>query len=69
MRTITLDILNDKALSLLKDLEMLEVIRVRRSKAPSGSPENLISKYKGAMTAQPVDEIEQQLNDLRNEWQ
>lgn len=33
MKTVTLDILNDHALSLLKDLEKLKVIRLRRDKS------------------------------------
>ena len=69
MRTITLDILNDKALNLLKDLESLKLIRLRKDKVTVDSGINLVSKYKGAMSRQPIDEIEKQLNDLRNEWQ
>lgn len=70
MTTLTIDILNDKALNLLKDLESLKIIRVRKDKkvVNSGS-KNLISKYKGAMTAQPLDEIDKQLDNLRNEWE
>lgn len=70
MTTLTIDVLNDKALNLLKDLELLKIIRVRKEKkeVKSGS-ENLISKYKGAMTAQPLDEIDKQVDDLRNEWE
>ncbi len=33
MKTVTLDILNDHAFSLLKDLEKLKVIRLRRDKS------------------------------------
>ena len=69
MRTITVDILNDKALNILKDMEQLKIIRVHRDKKPVNlKSENLISKYKGAMNPQPTPEIEKQLNDLRNEW-
>ncbi|WP_134090828.1 hypothetical protein [Olivibacter sp. XZL3] len=70
MRTLTIDVLNDKAMNLLKDLEQLEIIRVRRDKkiTPTDSG-NLIAKYKGAMKAQSMDEVDKQLEDLRNEWQ
>lgn len=68
MKTVTLDILDDKALNLLKDLELLNIIRVRREKTDKVRNENLVIKYKGAMTSQPLLEIEQQLDDLRNEW-
>lgn len=70
MTTLTIDVLNDKALNLLKDLELLKIIRVRKDKkVTNSSSENLITKYKGAMKAQPLSEIDKQLDDLRNEWQ
>jgi len=69
MRTITLDILDDKALNFLKDLESLKVIRIQdNNEASKGAPINLASKYSGAMTKQSIEEIDKQLNDLRNEW-
>lgn len=70
MTTVTIDILSEKALNLLKDLELLNVIRVRKGKIISGTDkEDLIKKYKGAMTKQSVSNIEKQLDDLRNEWE
>ncbi|WP_426327339.1 hypothetical protein [Pedobacter sp. R-06] len=70
MRTITLDILNEKALSLLKDLELLKVIRLRKDSATSNVTDNdLISKYKGSMQKQPISDVDDQLNSIRNEWE
>jgi hypothetical protein len=68
IRTITIDIINEKALALLKDLESLKLIRLRKEKSdtPLRLPWN---NYKGAMTKQPLSEIDKQLNDLRNEWE
>ncbi|MFD2285705.1 hypothetical protein GJU39_08660 [Pedobacter petrophilus] len=69
MRTVTLDILNDKAINLLKDLELLNIIRFRKDSANiQSSNGDLISKYKGAMQKQSLSEIDQQINDIRNEW-
>lgn len=70
MTTLTIDILNDKALALLKDLELLKIIRVRENKRnlDPGS-EDLIAKYKGAMTPQSLNDIDNQLNSLRDEWE
>jgi hypothetical protein len=68
MKTVTIDILNDKAFNLLKDLELLKLIRLRKEKEAPNTPHNLISKYKGAMSKQPIQDIDQQLNDLRSEW-
>jgi len=70
MRTITLDILNDKAFDLLKDLELLKVIRLRKDSIVSEEPKtNLIAKYKGSMQKQSISDVDQQLDDIRNEWE
>lgn len=70
MRTITIDLLNENAINLLRDLELLKLIRLRKEKEePKASGLNLIAKYKGAMSRQPLNDIDQQLKDLRNEWE
>jgi hypothetical protein len=68
MTTVTLDILDNKALNLLKDLEALKIIRIQKNKEIKAAPVNLAAKYSGAMTKQPVEEVDKQLDDLRNEW-
>jgi hypothetical protein len=70
MRTITIDIINNKAMRLLQDLEFLDLIRLRNEQIPSEAPiANWTSKYKGKMTAQPKSEIDKQLDELRKEWE
>lgn len=68
MQTLTIDIINNKALKLLQDLELLQLIRVRRGElsTPSG---NRLAQYKGAMTKQPLNEVDYQLSELRNGWE
>jgi hypothetical protein len=69
MQTVTVDLLNEYAINLLKDLEVLRLIRVRKERTESKKDAtNLVAKYKGAMSKQPLQEINQQLNDIRNEW-
>ena len=69
MKTVTIDILNDKAVNLLKQLELLKLVRVRRQ-TTVGQELNtdLVAKYKGAMTPQNKQVIDRQLQELRNEW-
>lgn len=69
MQTLTIDIINSKALRLLQDLELLQLIRVRREKQPAATPTNWAVKYKGAMSKQSLTDIDNQLNELRNEWE
>ena len=67
MTTITLDILDEKAINLLKDLESLKIIRLHETnEADIITPAKSVKKYKGLMTQQSVEEIEKQLSDLRN---
>lgn len=69
MRTITIDIINEKAMKLLQDLELLKLIRLRKDK-PGEKPASMDwTKYKGAMSKQSLNEIDQQLNELRSEWE
>jgi len=69
MKTVTIDIINDKAIKLLQDLESLQLIRVRREKPRREAQPKWETKYKGAMQKQPLIEIDNQLNDLRNAWE
>jgi len=66
MQTVTVDIINEKALSFLKNLEDLKLIRIRKNSIEQIDSMNLIAKYKGAMQKQPLDEIDNQLNELRH---
>ena len=65
MQTITLDILDNKALNLLKDLEALNVIRLYETDKQLVKS---VKDLKGKMERQSIEEIDKQLSDLRNEW-
>lgn len=69
MNTVTVDILNEKALRLLHDLELLKLIRVRREQKLGVDKVNFIGKYKGKMSKQPLNDIDAQIRDLRNSWE
>ena len=67
MHTITIDIINDKVINLLLDLEQLNLIRFRTDKPNEDTASPDWTKYKGAMTRQSLNEIDQQLTELRSE--
>lgn len=69
MRTITIDIINKKVLNLLRELEQLKLIRVRKDRSGEKPAVMNRNKYKGTMSKQPLNEINQQLNELRSEWE
>ncbi len=68
MRTVTIDILNEKTMNLLRDLELLQLIRLRKDTIDQNQNVDW-SKYQGAMTKQPLDEVNDQLAKLRDEWE
>ncbi len=69
MQTVTIDIINEKALSLLKNLEGLKLIRIRKNSAEPKDSINRITKYKGAMQKESIEDIDNQLNELRGSWE
>jgi uncharacterized protein YwgA len=68
MQTITIDIINEKAMALLEDLEKLELIHLHNDKDEFNSSD-FISRFKGAMEKQPIEEVNKQLSELRNAWE
>jgi hypothetical protein len=71
MRTITINIINHKALRLLKELELLQLIQLdpTKQKNKKSISKNWITPFEGAMPKQPLTEVNQQLQELRNGWE
>jgi hypothetical protein len=65
MTTVTLKIEDCKALELLRQLENLKIFSIINALEV---PVNL-QKYEGAMSKQPLEEIDQQLKELRDSWE
>ncbi|MCF2488360.1 hypothetical protein [Dyadobacter sp. CY347] len=64
-QTITVDIINEKALNLLMDMERLELISLRREWDDSQTNKVQFAKYKGGMSKQPIQLVDEQLDQLR----
>lgn len=67
MQTVTVEILNEKAVNLLQDLEVLNLIRLHHEKTDKSA--NKWLKYKGSLSKQTINGVDQQLNELRNAWE
>lgn len=70
-RSITIDILNETVIQLLRDLEKLKFIHVRNENAANEKPADsidFIKKYMGKMTKQTPESIDEQFQQLRKEW-
>ena len=68
MTTVTVDIIDDKAMNLLKDLEAMNIIKLHDEKLKTNdeSMQSLLS-LKGKMRKQSIEDIEKQLADFREE--
>ncbi|MET7254084.1 hypothetical protein [Dyadobacter fermentans] len=62
MKTVEIEITDDKALKLLMDMEEMHLIKFVQNRKPLSA---LRKQIKSPMTEQ---EIDSQLNALRNEW-
>ena len=70
MKTVTLDVLNDKALNLLKDLEMLNWIKVRKEeKEVAPAKAKLSDKYKGIISKEKGRDLDLHIKQMRSEWE
>ena len=64
--TITVDIINEKAIKLMQDLESLQLIRLHTEDESDLERKQHVKNYKGALSPQSVHEINEQLKSLRN---
>jgi hypothetical protein len=67
MRTVIVELRNKNALRLLKDLELANIIRVLDNDTKTEKTK-LSSKLRGAISKERAQELNEQLNQMRNEW-
>lgn len=69
MQTITIDILNEKVLELLKKLEELNLVKVQKSSLTENRNLKKPSTYKGIISKKLGSEIQEHIKQSRAEWQ
>ncbi len=72
MKTLTIDILNEKVISLLRELEALNLIKVLNTKSslkdrPPGRKK--ASDYKGIIPDELGEKMQEHIRQSREEWQ
>jgi hypothetical protein len=67
MDILTIQITNNKAYKLLKDLEELKIIKVLKSNV--SSKQKLSEKYAGKMSSDVADNLQKHVKEIRKEWQ
>lgn len=68
MRTVTVELRNNNALRLLKDLELANIIRVL-DKDKKKEKTKISASLRGAISKERAQELNEQLNQMRNEWE
>lgn len=68
MKTVTIEIKNDIAMSFLHNLENLDIIRVIESKIPPNSIK-LSERFAGCLSEERTEELQKELAQMRNEWE
>ncbi len=68
MRTVTVELRSSNALRHLKDLELANIIRVL-DKVEKKEKTKLSASLRGAISKERVKELNEQLNQMRNEWE
>ena len=68
MKTVTVEIKNDIALSFLHNLEKMKVLRVIDDKN-NKAKQKLSERFSGCLTKERADELQKELTQMRNEWE
>jgi hypothetical protein len=66
MDTIEIQILNNKALKLLRQLEELQLVRIVRKH--NKKEQNLSEKYAGKLSAEVAEDAQKYIASSRDEW-
>ena len=67
---VTVELLNDHALNLLRELEQMSIIRfLKTEKDVSVQPQKQKSRFAGRISAATAEKLHLQLNEMREEWQ
>jgi HAMP domain-containing protein len=69
MGTAVIEIKNDVAYGFLHQLERINVLRiVSEQRSQNGNGQKLSERFAGALSSERVDELQKELNEMRNEW-
>ena len=69
MGTAVIEIKNDLAYGFLHNLERMNVLRVlSRQNIQNTNRQKLSKRFAGSLSSERVDELQKELNQMRNEW-
>lgn len=68
MKNVTVEIKNDIALTLLQNLESMQILRVIESKVNPSKPK-LSERFSGCISKERAEELQNELIKTKNEWE
>ena len=68
MRTVTVEIKNDIALTFLHNLESMHILRVIENKT-APVKQKLSERFAGCLSKERAEELQKELTQMRNEWE
>jgi len=68
MKTVTVEIKNDIALTFLHNLESMNVLRVIDDKTTKAK-QKLSERFAGCLSKERIEELQKELTQMRNEWE
>jgi hypothetical protein len=68
MKTVTIEIKNDVALTILHNLESLHILRIIESKIVPFKTK-LSERFAGCLSQERSEELQKELTQMRNEWE
>jgi hypothetical protein len=69
MNTALVEIKKDIAYSFLQNLEQMDVLRIIRTEDVTKPPKQRLSeRFAGCLSNERIDELQQELVKMRNEW-
>ena len=70
MDTAVIEIKNDMAYRFLHNLERMNLLRiVSRKNDLESNRQKLSERFSGSLSGERVDELQQELKNMRNEWE
>lgn len=68
MKTVTIEIKNDLALTILHNLESLHILRIIESKTVPVK-KKLSERFAGCLSQERSEELQKEITQMRNEWE
>jgi hypothetical protein len=68
MKTLTIQILDQKAVGLIEEMENQHLVKINKI-TNRGQGIDWVKKYKGKLTVKSQDKTDQQLDELRSSWE